>query len=134
MAIATPALAQDASAGVHGQHSGRAAAPKIYRVKYAVPDNATAEVRESNCRLETFYVVGITEPELHRDVRSALKSYEGGKIAGAVSAAPAGPEAGKAFESRSWIARPLAAILGVHVGVGRTTMLLATDPRPAPWR
>ena len=62
LAIATPALAQDASAGAHAQHPSRAAAAKICRVKYAVPATATAEVPESNCRLETFYIVGITEP------------------------------------------------------------------------
>ncbi len=62
LAIVTPALAQDASAGAHAQHPSRAAAAKIRHVSYAIPATATAEVPESNCRLETFYVVGITEP------------------------------------------------------------------------
>ena len=62
MAIATPALAQDASSGAHGQHPSRAAAPRICQVRHAVPATATAEVPDSNCRLEIFYVVGITQP------------------------------------------------------------------------
>ncbi len=62
LAIATPALAQDASAGAQAQYPSRPTAAKIHRVKYAIPATATAEAPESNCRLETFYVVGITEP------------------------------------------------------------------------
>ena len=44
MAIATPALAQDASAGAHGHHRSRAAAPSVRRVSDAIPAAATAEV------------------------------------------------------------------------------------------
>ena len=62
MAIATPALAQDASAGAQGHHRSRAAAPSVRRASDAIPATATAEAADSNCRLETFYIVGITEP------------------------------------------------------------------------
>ncbi|MGO9418564.1 hypothetical protein [Roseiarcus sp.] len=31
-------------------------------MRHAVPATATAEVPDSNCRLEIFYVVGITQP------------------------------------------------------------------------
>ncbi len=61
VAVATPALAQDASAGAQGHHPSRAAAPARH-AKYAIPPTATAEVGDSNCRLEIFNVVGITQP------------------------------------------------------------------------
>ena len=62
VAMATPALAQDASAGAQHHPVGRVAAPRVRSVRYAIPPTATAEVGDSNCRLEIFNVVGITQP------------------------------------------------------------------------
>ena len=59
VAIATPALAQDAATGAHGHHR---AAPKVRQVADEIAPTATAEVGESNCHLEIVHVVGITQP------------------------------------------------------------------------
>ena len=63
VAFATSALAQDASAGTQGFHSnGAPAAPKARHAKYAIPPTATAEVGDSNCRLEIFDINGVRWP------------------------------------------------------------------------
>ena len=61
IAVATPALAQDAS-DAQGQAPNGARALKMRHAKYAIPSTATAEIGDSGCRLETFYVTGITQP------------------------------------------------------------------------
>ena len=61
VAVATPAVAQGASAA-QGHTANATKALKVRQAKYAIPATATAEIGDSGCRLETFYVSGITQP------------------------------------------------------------------------